>query len=174
MLTELDRSPELVARLAAAGLIAPKVPGTGARPYLIDTRDSTSPAFRSIAIDAVDAWRDETGDLHLAAVANSGTLLAALWAGASGQPFWNALVKGRRTRGMCRELEPDVDVAGRRFALLDNHARSGDSLRAACRIIERHGGEVATIGVFTAGDDVELDRPGHVFLPHQRILEVFP
>src|SRR5688572_6792339 len=111
--------------------------------------------------------------MHLAAVASSGTLLAALWAGATGRPFWNTLVKGPRTRGLCREIEPDLGVAGRRFALLDNHARSGASIRAACSIIERHGGEVATVGVFTAGDGVELEQPLHVFLPHDLVMEHF-
>ena len=66
-----------------------------------------------------------------------------------------------------------VEVTEERFALLDNHVRTGDSLRTACRIIERHGGEVAAVGVFTAGDDVQFDRPLHVFLPHERIVEVF-
>ena len=173
MLIDLERSPELVGRLADAGLIGRKAPGQGARPYLIDTRDSVSSAFRSIAADAIDAWRAETGELPLAAVASSGTLLAALWAGRTGQPFWNALVKGARTRGLRRDMEPDVGVAGQRFALLDNHARSGCSLRSAISIIERHGGEVAAIGVFTAGDDVDIDRPVHVFLPHRLVMEHF-
>jgi orotate phosphoribosyltransferase len=160
-----------VSRLAEAGLIRTSPRPDRTVPYAIDTRDSVSPVFRSVALEAIDAWRSATGVPRLAAVANSGTLLAALWAGATGQPFWNVLVKGARTRGFGREVEPDVGVAGRAFALLDNHARTGNSLRVAKSIIEANGGVVVSAAVFTAGDDVDYSGPLQVFLPHHQLME---
>ena len=124
MMADIAGSASWVARLAEAGLIRPSPRPDRARPYAIDTRDSVSPTFRAVALEAIDAWRAVTSAPRLAAVANSGTLLAALWAGATGEPFWNVLVKGPRARGFGRALEPDEQITGGRFALLDNHARS--------------------------------------------------
>lgn len=171
MILDFPDSVAWVSRLAEAGLVRPSPRPDRARSYAIDTRDSVSPVFRAVAIEAIDMWRAATGCSQLAAVANSGTLLAALWAGATDEPFWNALVKGARSRGFGRDLEPDAGVVAGRFALLDNHARSGESLSVAKGIIEAHGGSVVAAGVFTASDDVDYDGPLYVFLPHYRIAE---
>lgn len=170
MLVNQPGSAAWIERLSAAGLVRPTPRSDRPAPYAIDTRDSASPVFRAVAIEAIASWRAAAGSPDLAAVASSGTLLAALWAGATGQPFWNVLVKGARTRGFGRDLEPDDGIVGRRFALLDNHARSGASLRRARAIIDAHGGSVVSAAVFTAGDDVDHDGPLHVFLPHELVM----
>ncbi len=169
----LSNSSDLVSQLADSGLIRPKAPGMGSQPYAIDTRDAVSSVFRGVAIAAIDQWFCEVGNHRLAAVASSGSVLAALWAGRHNEPFWNVLVHGRRTRGLRRAIEPDDNLAGHTFVLLDNHRRTGESLSTAQHMLEDHGATVVAFGVFTASDDDGSDLPLHVFLPHGEIMERF-
>lgn len=167
---DLPGAVERVDRLIAAGLVVDSPRADRARTYAVDTRDSVSIPFRRVVIDAVDNCVRMEDGLQVAAVANSGTMLCAMWAGATEGTFWNALVDGPRSRGFGRDLEPSHGVRGRRFVLVDNHARTGASLRAAAGIIESHGGSVAFAMVLTAGDHVDADLPLYVALPHDRIL----
>lgn len=167
---DLPGAVERVDCLIAEGLVVDSPRADRVRAYAVDTRDSVSLHFRRIVIDAIDSCLRTEEGLLVAAVANSGTLLCAMWAGATGNSFWNALVDGPRSRGFGRDLEPASGVHGGRFVLVDNHARSGASLRAARGIIESHGGTVACAMVFTAGDQVNADMPVYVALPHGLIL----
>lgn len=168
---DLPGAVERVDGLIAAGLVVASPRAERARPYAVDTRDSVSLAFRRIVIDAIDTCLRIEAGLQVAAVANSGTLLCAMWAGATRSSFWNALVDGPRSRGFGRDLEPASGVRGGRFVLVDNHARSGASLRAASGIIDSHGGSVAFAMVLTAGDHVNTDIPLYVALPHDLVLQ---
>lgn len=170
MMADLPGATERVSQLLAAGLIHPSPRADRPHPYAIDTRDSVSATFRRLAIDAIEQCMSSAGEVQLAAVANSGTLLCALWAGATHRPFWNVLVDSPRSRGFGRQVEPDEGVTGTRFLLLDNHARSGGTLRDATRILEAHGGVVQEAAVFTAGEHVDYDRPLSVALPHHTVM----
>ncbi|ORM27803.1 hypothetical protein BFL43_22180 [Williamsia sp. 1135] len=171
MMLNLPGAGERVAGLIAADLVVASPRPDRERTYAVDTRDSVSPVFRLTVIEAIDRIRDADGELRIAAVANSGSLLCALWAGATGRPFWNVLVDGRRTRGFGRNVEPAEGVRGRKFVLVDNHARTGTSLRTAMGIIQSHGGFIASAMVFTAGDRVDFDPPLYVALPHNLIVD---
>lgn len=168
-MVDLPGAVERVERLMSAGLVVASPRPDRNRTYAIDTRDSVSPAFREIVVGAVDLCR--TGGLQVAAVASSGTLLCALWAGATGNPFWNVRLTGPRARGFGREVEPSAGVAGTTFVLVDNHVRTGASLRAAVSVLEAHGGVVARAMVLTAGDHVDIDLPLSVALPHRHVIE---
>jgi orotate phosphoribosyltransferase len=165
-----DSATRWVFDLAAAGLLESH-PGAGSTPYAVDTRNSVSMEFRAIAFEAIDVWIDDVRPDVVAAVASSGTLLVALWAGARNQPFINVLVKGARSRGFKRQIEPGTPIDGRRVAILDNHVRSGESLQKAHELLLRAGATVCATAAFTAHPEFAPADEFHVFLPHHMLLE---
>jgi hypothetical protein len=169
LISTFDSAPGWVSRLVDAGLLVDH-PGEGSTPYAVDTRNSASLEFRNVVFEAIDKWVADVRPDFIGAVANSGTLLVAMWAGLREQPFINVLVKGARARGFKRRIEPSVSIVGMRIALLDNHVRTGESISLAGEIVNHAGGEVCAIAACTANPDFEPPFPLHVFFPHHLLL----
>ena len=71
--------------------------------------------------------------------------------------YATALIDGRHKFGMQRELEGEI--AGKNVVLIDNLMRSGASIEAAVRVVERGGARVLGALTLVCHQPVELAVP---------------
>jgi len=146
-------------KFPAAGTTFPGRSTGGPKKYVIDTRGAgMNPALRRVIVTEL---LKECGQLPafdvLGGISKSGTIWAAWAAWASNKPFANILLEGKRESGLQREVEGDVQ--GLRVLLVDNWARSGNSILKAAEVVSRVGGIPVAALTVVRRDDIGLPFP---------------
>ena len=145
-------------RFPSAGKTFPSRSGSG-KNYVLDTRGAgANLELRRLVVNALQTQAESCSPFHvIAGLAKSGTIWAAWLAWEMEIPCVSVLLDGRRTSGLQREVEGDV--AGKLILVIDNWARSGDSIRKASEAVKRAGGTPVAALTIARNSDLDLGLP---------------
>ena len=144
-------------RFPLAGKTFPSRSGS-VKNYVLDTRGAgANLELRRLIVNALQTRAESCSPFHvIAGVAKSGITWAAWLAWEMEIPYATVLDE-RRTSGLQREVEGDI--TDKHVLLIDNWARSGDSIRKVSEAVKRAGGTPVAALTIARNSDLDLGLP---------------